>query len=176
MRQPIAWALYRPVTKPRRQFIVSLIPPPETRPLPVFRTSHQLHSQGIALHIARDGQEMLIGLHRERFEAALIDGAGPGGVMVGMPALRMGDGDPPQDFGECTILSRPEEEMPVIRHQTIGCNADRSLGVGFSQDIFEGGIVSRFLKYEESSDPTVQDMIREVSSSKAWAVWHDGVL
>jgi hypothetical protein len=41
---------------------------------------------------------MLIGLNRKRFEAALIDWARPGGVMVGMPALRMRDGDPSQNL------------------------------------------------------------------------------
>ena len=45
---------------------------------------------------ACDRQEMLIRLDWKGFEAALIDWSSAGGVMVGMPALRMGDGDPPQ--------------------------------------------------------------------------------
>jgi hypothetical protein len=30
--------------------------------------------------------------------------------------LCMRDGDPAENFGEFSILSRPEEKMPVIRH------------------------------------------------------------
>ncbi len=176
MRHPIARAFYTPVTKPRRQFIVSLFPPPETRPLPVTRTSHQLRSQGIALYIARDGQEMLIGLHRERFEAALIQEAGPGGVMMRMPPLRMRDGDPAQDLGEVAIMSRRKQKMPVIGHQTVGGDADSGLGLGFGENFLKGGVVHGLLNEREASHTTVQLVRGEVSNRKAWATWHDGVL
>lgn len=59
---------------------------------------------------------MFIGLDRKRFEATLIDRASPRRMMAGMRALRVGDGDPPQHFREFSILSRPEEEVSVIRH------------------------------------------------------------
>ena len=59
---------------------------------------------------------MFIGLDRKRFEATLIDGASPRRVMVSMRALCVGDGDPPQHFREFSILSRPEEEVSLIRH------------------------------------------------------------
>ncbi len=62
---------------------------------------------------------MFIGLYRKRLETALIDWACSGCVVMGMPALRMGDGDPPQHLGEFPIMSGPEEEMPVIGHQTV---------------------------------------------------------
>ncbi len=58
---------------------------------------------------------MLIRLDRKRFEAALIHRAGPGGVVVSMPALRMRDSDLAEDLGEVPILSRPQEKMPMIR-------------------------------------------------------------
>jgi hypothetical protein len=41
---------------------------------------------------------MLVRLNGKGFEAALIDRAGSGGVMVSMPALGMRDSDPPQDL------------------------------------------------------------------------------
>jgi hypothetical protein len=114
--------------------------------LPVFCASHQLRSQGIALDITRDGQEMRIGLHRKRFEAALIHRAGPGGVMMRMPALRMRDGNPAEDLGEFSILTRPEEEMPVIGHQAVGGDADLGLCVGFGENLLKGGVVSGLFK------------------------------
>ena len=115
---------------------------------------------------------MRIGLDRKRLEAALINRSGPGGVMVGMPALRVRDGNPPQHLGEFPIMPRPEEEMPVIRHQAIGGDADAGLGVGLGENLLKRGIVSGLVKQREPSDTTVQDMIREVSSSEAWAIFY----
>jgi hypothetical protein len=84
----------------------------------------------------------------------------------------MRDRDPPQYLGEFSIMSRPEEEMPMIRHQTIGRDPYPGLGMSFSQNLLERGIVSRLLKQGEPPNPTVQDMIGEISSSEAWTAWH----
>ena len=113
-RHPVAWRLYRPRTEPGRQLRIPLGPSPSTRPLPVLRPPHQLRPQRIALHIARDRQEMLVGLYRKRFEATLIDRPGPRRVMVRMPSLGMGDGHPPQHLRQLAITSRPEQEVPVM--------------------------------------------------------------
>jgi hypothetical protein len=66
----------------------------------------------------------------------------------------------------------PEQQVPVIRHQTIGGNADAGLGVGLRQNLFKGGVVSGLLKQRESADATVQDVIGEVSSSETWTARH----
>jgi hypothetical protein len=84
----------------------------------------------------------------------------------------MGDGDPPQHLRELPITSRPEQEVPVIRHQAIGGDAYPGLVVGFSENLLKRSVVSWLLKQRESSDTTVQDMIGEVSSSEARAAWH----
>ena len=95
-RQPVPWPFHGPIAEPGRQLGLPLRPSPQARPLPCFRSINQVRPQCIALHIARDRQEMLIGLYRKRFKAALIDRSGPSGMMVRMPALGVGDGDPPQ--------------------------------------------------------------------------------
>jgi len=83
-----------------------------------------------------------------------------------MPALRMRDRDPPQHLGELPIMSRPEEEMPMIRHQAIGGDPYPSLGMGLGQNLLKGDVVRRLLKQREPPDQTVQDMIRKISSCK----------
>jgi hypothetical protein len=88
----------------------------------------------------------------------------------------MRDGYPAEDIGKSPIMSRQEEEMPVIGHQAVGGDADLGLGLGFVENLLKGGVVSQFVEERQPSDTTVQDMMREVSSSKAWAAWHDGVL
>jgi hypothetical protein len=72
----------------------------------------------------------------------------------------MRDGDPPQHLGEFPIMSRPEEEMPVIWHQAIGRDPYPGLGVGFSQNLLDRSIVSRLLEQREPPNSTVQDMNR----------------
>jgi hypothetical protein len=88
----------------------------------------------------------------------------------------MGDRDPSQHLGKLPILSRPEEEMSVIRHQAIGGNPYPCLGMGLGQNLLKGDVVRRLLKQRESPDAAVQDMIVEGSSSEARAAWHADLL
>jgi hypothetical protein len=105
----------------------------------------------------------------------LIDRPGSCRVMVRMPALGMGDGHPPQHFRELAIVSRPEEEVSVIRHQTVGGNANPRLRVGLHQHRFNRGVVTRLLKQWESTDSAVQDVIGKIASSKAKSTGHGGI-
>lgn len=88
---------------------------------------------------------------------------------MGMPALRMRDGDPAQDLGKFAIMSRSKQKMPVIGHQAVSGDADVGLGLGFGENFLKGGVVRGLLKDWEASHTTVQHIIGEVTSSKAWA-------
>jgi hypothetical protein len=44
--------------------------------------------------------------------------------------------------------------------------------VGLGEYLLKRGIVSGLVEYRQSPHATVQDMVGEVSSSKAWATWH----
>ncbi len=70
-------------------------------------------------------------------------------------------------------MSRPKQKMPVMGHQAVGGDADFGLGLGFGENFLKGGVVCGHLKEREASHTTVQHMIGEVTSSKAWATWHD---
>jgi hypothetical protein len=87
----------------------------------------------------------------------------------------MGDRDLPQHLGEFSIMSWPEEEMPVIRYQAIGGDSDPGLGVSLGENLLRGGVVSGFLKQGESPALAVEDVVGEISSSKAWTAWYTGV-
>lgn len=89
-----------------------------------------------------------------------------------MPALRMGDRDPPQHFREFALASRPEQEVPVVRHQAIGGEADAESVMRLRENPLERSIVGRFLKQQEAPHAPVEHMIGEVSSSEAWAARH----
>ncbi len=92
--------------------------------------------------------------------------------MMGMPALRMRDGDPAENLREFPILSRPEKEMPVIGHQIIGGNANLGLSPGFGENLLKGGVVSGLLKERQPSHAMVQGVISKVSGSEVWAARH----
>lgn len=95
---------------------------------------------------------MLIGLDGKRLEAALIDRAGPSGLVRGMPSLGVGNRDPAENFRKLTVMSGPQQQVPVIGHQAIGGDADARGGLGFGQNLFKGGVVSGSLK--QGSRPT----------------------
>ena len=117
---------------------------------------------------------MFIGLHGKRLKSALIDRPGAGAMMMRMPALRMRDRDPAEHLGEFAIMPRPEEEMPMIGHEAIGCDANLGLSVGLSENFLKRGVVRRLLEQPESADTPIQDMIGEVPSSEARPAWHGG--
>ena len=135
---------------------------------PRKRLSTEAEHRDGAAQSRGDRHEMLIRLHRKRFEPAWIDRASVCGVMVGMLALHMRDGASPQHLREFAILSRPEEEVPVIQHQAIGSDAEAGLGVRLSQNLLKGGVVSGLVKQRESPDATVQIVIGEISGREAW--------
>lgn len=91
-----------------------------------------------------------------------------------MPALGVGDRNPAERFGELTILPRPEQEMPMSRHQAIGDDAEASMGLGFGQDSFKRGIVGGSLKEGEASHSTIQDMVGKGAGNESGTTWHKG--
>ena len=84
-RAPIARTLHGPRRKERFRFGVPIEPAPQTAPLPILSTPHQLRPQGIPLDVAADRQEMRIILDRKRLEPTLVDVSGPAAVPMGMP-------------------------------------------------------------------------------------------
>jgi len=64
----------------------------------------------------------------------------------------------------------------MIRHQAIGGDPYPGLGMGLGQNLLKGDVVRRLLKQREPPDPTVQDMIRKLSSCKAGAAGHTALV
>lgn len=73
-------------------------PLPEASPPPVFGLEDQPGTHRVTFDVPTDGEEMLISLDREGLEAALVQVPSPCRMVVCMPALRVGERDPP-DIG-----------------------------------------------------------------------------
>ncbi len=65
---------------------------------------------------------------------------------------------------------------PFLTSQAIGGDSDPGLGVSLGENLLRGGVVSGFLKQGESPASAVEDVVGEISGSKAWTAWHDRVL
>jgi len=59
-------------------------------------------------------------LDGEAFVAALVEVAGAGSEVGGVPALGVGLRDPFHEFGQVAVIVRPEYEVPVVAHDAIG--------------------------------------------------------
>ena len=72
------------------------------------------------LHVTADGEEMIVGLHGERLETTLVKVTGTDGMVMGVPALGVGQGQPPHEVGEVPIAVGPEQEVEVIGQHAVG--------------------------------------------------------
>jgi hypothetical protein len=52
-------------------------------------------------------------------------------------------------------MSRPKKEMPMIRHQAMGGDADLGLSVSLCENLLKGGVVGRLFEQRESADAPV---------------------
>ena len=83
------------------------LPMRQAGPTPILRPFDQPRPQRIALYVTQHSVKMIVFLNREGLETALIKVPGPGGVVVGVPALRMRMRQPAQERGQVVIASMP---------------------------------------------------------------------
>jgi hypothetical protein len=110
----------------------------------------------IALDRTSHHQDKFIRLPRKGFEVPLVDRPGSTSLVVNMPALCMGDGDPAEHFGEFPIVAWSEKQMAVSGHLAIGCDSDSKLGLGFCQDRFKSNVACRRFKEGKPTDQMIQ--------------------
>ncbi len=84
---------------------------------------------------------MVVLLHGEGLEAALVEVAAADVVIVGVPALGVRQGQPAEEARQLPGLLRPQDEVPVVGHQAVGQQAGGGVGLGFFQDALEGPVV-----------------------------------
>ncbi len=87
-------------------------------PTPILGSFHQIGAQGIPFHITANGAEVLVILHRNRLEPALIQVSAAAAVTVSMTTLRVCQRQPTRKPIQSTIFPRPHHQMPMIRQHT----------------------------------------------------------
>ena len=104
---------------------------------------------------------MVVGLHGEGFETTLVMVPGTGGMVMGVPALGVSQGQPLHELGEVAIAAWPEQEVEMIGHQAIGQQPHGVPGHCFSQDLFECSEIAPVLKNGEPGVGPVERVINK---------------
>jgi hypothetical protein len=90
----VFWALDRPGGDEGRLVDFGVQASPQGAPAPVLCVLDHIGGLRVTLHVAADGQEMGVGLHRETFVAALVEVAFALRLRVSAPSLRVSDAEP----------------------------------------------------------------------------------
>jgi hypothetical protein len=84
---------------------------------------------------------------------------GAGSVVMGVPPLGVGQGQPLHELGQVPIAPGPEQEVEVIGHQAVSQQPHIEPGHGFGQDPFERGEIAVVVEDSESGVGSVQSVI-----------------
>ncbi len=161
--EPVSWPLQRPRCEPRGCRAFALSSTPQTRPAPVLCTNDQIRAQRIALDVPAHDQKMTIRLHREGFEAPLVQMAGSGRAMMCMPALGVGQRHPGHELGELPISPWPQHEMPVVGHDAVGEDPHRHACVRLAKHALKRLEVRWLFKDRQARIGAIEDVINNVA-------------
>lgn len=114
---------------------------PSTAPAPVFRAFCQARPQRAALHVLQHGQQPLVLLHRERLEPPLVEMPTADGFVMGVPAHRVRQRQPVEEFTGLLIGFRPNHELPVVGHHHVAQNPDSDALPSLQQRLLKGLVV-----------------------------------
>src|SRR5271157_3712643 len=100
-------------------------PRPQAAPAPVLRPRDQPGPHSIPLDVPQDGQQMFVALHREALEPSLIQMTVPDSPVRDPPTHRMRVCQPTKEGRHLAVCVRPDGEVPVVRQDAVGQDADR---------------------------------------------------
>jgi hypothetical protein len=129
----------------------------QTRPRPLLGTLRQRRTQRIPLDVSQHNPKVFILLDWECFEASLPDVARA--VIMSEIAAGMSGEQPVHPAAQVAIVNRPESQMKVIGHDTVGEQPDRVTKPCFGDQGDKGLVVLRLVKDRGAAVAPVQDMI-----------------
>ena len=91
---------------------------------------------------------------------------------MSVPAHGMRVGQPANEGGQLAVLSRPQHQVPVVGHDTIGKEPGRMLLQGQGQNAFERFIIAVLLKERQTRHGSIKDVIDETTRGNAGFARH----
>jgi hypothetical protein len=96
-------------------------------------------------------------------------------VVVGMPALRMRQGEPVDEIRQFTVVAWPEQQMPVVRHHAVRQQAHAGHMVErFARDPLEGVVIALLLEDGQAGVGPVEHMIHIATTIETMRSSHRG--
>jgi hypothetical protein len=132
---------------------------PQTAPSPLLGALNQIRPQSVALDVTANGEEMGVLLRDEGLEASLIQVPGSGGRVMSMPALHVRESYKAYVIGEASILLRPQNQVPVIRHQTPRKYTHGNTVLNIREDALECQVVRILFEYGQACVGTIEDVV-----------------
>ena len=141
---------------------------------PLLGAIDQSRSKGIALNVARDRIEMLILLNREGLEAALVKMPRARGVMASVPPLRVRQREPAKEVADFTAgaASRPDDEVPVRRHDAKEEDPQRRSLMGFDERAYERLVVAGPPKERCAAVASIEHVVDQTADQGSRATRH----
>ena len=102
---------------------------------------------------------MIVLLNRKRLESPLVNVPGAGGMTMGVPALRVGEGKPADEPRQVAVLAGPDDQMPMVGHHAMGEQAHARSLDRLLKDAFERFEVGVLVKERHAAAGSVESMI-----------------
>ena len=115
---------------------------------------------------------MAVGLHGKALVPALIEMPLAFGVRMGPPTLGVRDGEPSHEFRQFAVLFGPNDQMPVIGHQTPGENINGGSLPRQLENSFVCFIISPLVKEGRTKIAPVENMVNKSANILSSASWH----
>ena len=169
--RPVGWLRQRPVSQQRPLYLPrSLV---QAAPFPIFRSLDQPGTQSVPLHVSHHGIEMFVAFDGKRLETPLIQVPVADAEFGTLPALGVHVGHPLHELRQVAIVFGPQHEMPMVRHPTVGTDADGRDTKRLFHYAMEGVIVLFGPKNPHSPDATIEHMKQHSSRRDSCGSWHD---
>ena len=115
-------------------------------------------------------------LDRKTLEPALVNRSGARRMVMGVPALRVGDGEESHEFAELAVPLWPEHEVPMVGHQAIGDEARRQELASPLDYPLHRQIVRLILEELAASHGTVKNVVSQSARRNPQSSWHGQML
>jgi hypothetical protein len=134
----------------------------------------QIRAQGIALEITQNGEQVLVYLDREGFEAPLPDMAVTAGMIMPMMTTDMRGHEPHRLIAQIIVVPRPNHQMKMVGHQAIRQRPNRRSFLRLFQRLDESGEFGVFAESGFSSVAPIKHVIAIPGSGSSCGAWHAG--
>ncbi len=130
-------------------------------PAPVRCPRHKSGTQRVPLHVPADDAEVTVLLNRKALEPSLVQRSSPGRVMVRVPTLGVRHRQPAHILRQFSILARPQNKVPMVRHEAVCQQTGAGPLLGLKQHLFERLVISFFAEDASPAHRPVQDVIND---------------